>query len=154
MSSFIKIYAQSAALFGALLSMSPLIASDFEYRSLDGQKRTISEWPAFVITSKAEADLKDALRFATLLASLEARPHWLIDFAWPRSTISKRLAAKTLLKSAFMKAHSTVLEEQIPNTDFISLVSHQRQILWSSSTYPSDEDWQRALAILEASTSD
>lgn len=143
--------------FLALLSLSLLLpilspsqATDFAYENLEGQRVSISDWPAFIITSQSETDLKDALRCATRVSSLEHAPHWLIDFAWPQATAVKRRAAKRLLKSSFMKSRSAVLERSRSQDSLIVLIDNDGTVLWSSLSYPIDEDWKTALDILRA----
>ena len=135
-----------------LLSLpTPTSAAEFTYQNLEDQHVTIKTWPAFIITSQSEADLKDALRCATQVSSIAPKPHWLIDFAWPQSTTVKRRVAKRLLKSAFMKAHSTILENSPSHNSIIVLINNENTVLWNSESYPSDDDWKIALDIIDAS---
>lgn len=126
-------------------------ASEFIYQNLEDQQISITTWPAFIITSQSEADLKDALRCATQVSSLAQKPHWLIDFAWPQSTAVKRRVAKRLLKSAFMKTHSAILENSPSVNSLIVLIDNENTVLWDSDSYPSDDDWNIALDIIDAS---
>lgn len=126
-------------------------ATEFTYQNLENQTVTVSHWPAFIITSQSREDLKEALRCATQVSSLSQKPHWLIDFAWPQPNAVKRRIAKKLLKSAFMKTHSAILEKS-PSSDFlIALVDDQQTVLWNSNMYPSDNDWEKVLGIIDAS---
>ncbi|MBT5814050.1 MAG: hypothetical protein HOI15_06820 [Opitutales bacterium] len=135
------------------LSLPPANANANEvvYQNLKGQTVTISHWPAFIITSQSQEDLKDALRCATQVSSLSQKPHWLIDFAWPHSTAVKRRIAKTRIESAFMKTHSAILENSPSNDSLIILIDNQNNVLWNSRTYPSGDDWKKALDIIDAS---
>ena len=126
-------------------------ASEFIYQNLEDQQISITTWPAFIITSQSEADLKEALRCATQVSSLVQKPHWLIDFAWPQSTAVKRRVAKRLLKSAFMKTHSAILENAPSVNSLIVLIDNENTVLWHSDSYPSDDDWNIALDIINAS---
>ena len=133
-----------------LLSIPYAHAAELAYRNLNDQEIAIEQWPAFIITSQSEDKLSDALRCASFIDSADPKPHWLIDFAWPQSAAIKRRIAAKLLKSDFMKTHSTILEDSISNDSLVALINANREILWSSPSYPSDEDWQIALDILRA----
>lgn len=126
-------------------------ASEFIYQNLEDQQISITTWPAFIITSQSREDLKEALRCATQISSLASKPHWLIDFAWPQSASVKRRVAKRLLKSAFMKTHSAILENSPSVNSLIALIDNEKTVLWNSHSYPSDDDWKIALDIIDAS---
>jgi len=50
-----------------------------------------------------------------------------------------------------MKTHSAILEKS-PSSDFlIALVDDQQTVLWNSNMYPSDNDWEKVLGIIDAS---
>jgi len=140
----------SLLLLSLVHSIPSTHAADFTYKNLNDQNITVSHWPAFVLTSRSEADLKDALRCATLVSSLDGKPHWLIDFAWPQPAAIKRRAAKRLLKSDFMKAHSTILKRPTSSDSLVALIDTHGNVLWSSPSDPSDDDWQIALDILHS----
>ncbi len=138
-------------LFVALLCIfaEETIAQEFTYKTFDGEKRTIYEWPVFLITSQSQEDLSETLRCASLLGSLES-PVWLINFAWPGSERAKRIAANAFLKSEYMKSHSTILKNASPKLPLISLVDSQFRILWCSSSYPVAKDWNHAVQIFNS----
>lgn len=119
-------------------------SQEFTCKTLDGEQLTINEWPIFLINSHSKENLNDTLRCASLVSTLES-PHWLINFAWPGSERAKRMSANVLLKSGFMKKHSTVLENSSPDSPLISLVDSEFQILWCSYSYPNKEEWNQAV---------
>ncbi len=125
------------------------IAQEFTCKTFNGEKLTISEWPIFLITSHSQEDLNETLRCASLVSSLES-PIWLIDFAWPGSERAKRIAANAFLKSEYMKSHSTILKRSSPNSPLISLVDSEFRILWCSSSYPIEKDWNHAVQIFNS----
>lgn len=125
------------------------IAQEFICKTFDGEKRTIREWPIFIITSHSQEDLNETLRCASLVSSLE-NPSWLINFAWPGSERTKRIAADVLLKSEYMKSHSTILNKLSPDSPLISLVDSEFRILWCSSSYPVEKDWNHAVKIFNS----
>jgi hypothetical protein len=136
-------------LFALMLSLlaKETYAQEFTCKTLDGEYLTINEWPIFIITSRSQEDLKDALQCASLVSSLETSP-WLLDFAWPGNEYAKRNAASAFLKSAFMKSHSTILENAPADAPLISLVDSNFEIIWCSLAYPNEEDWDQAMRIL------
>ena len=123
-------------------------AQEFTCKTLDGEYLTIYEWPIFLITSRSQEDLNEALRCASLVSALESRP-WLLDFAWPGSSYAKRNVASAFLKSGFLKSHSTILEKTPSDAPLLSIVDSNFNIIWCSLYYPNDEDWIQALKIFK-----
>lgn len=128
-------------------------AAEFSYENLEGQVVSIESQPLFIITTKSESDLKDALRCASYLESLANKPKWVIDLAWPQSEFAKRLAAKRLIKSEFMRERCAILDESISPRNLVALLNAKGETIWNSASYPSDNDWDVALAKRQQSPS-
>ena len=128
-------------------------AAEFSYENLEGQIVSIDSQPVFIITTKSESDLKDALRCASYIESLANKPNWVIDLAWPQSEFAKRLAAKRLIKSEFMKRRCAILDDSRSPRNLVALLDSRGVTVWNSATYPSDTDWESALAKWRQSSS-
>lgn len=120
-------------------------AAEFTYENLNGKRIAISNEPFFILTTRSDSDLKDALRCASYLEGLNERPRWLIDLAWPQSETAKRMATKRLLKSELMKERSAILEQPTLENALVALIDDEGRTIWSSESYPSDRDWEQAL---------
>lgn len=127
-------------------------AAEFSYENLEGQVVSIDSQPVFIITTKSESDLKDALRCASYIESLANKPNWVIDLAWPQSEFAKRLAANRLIKSEFMRERCAILDDSHSLRNLVALVDAKGETVWNSKAYPSDTDWENALAKLRQSS--
>lgn len=135
----------------ALATMSPSHSTEsLRFKTFDGQQQELTAGPIFIITSHSQDDIEEALRCASLVESIP-KVNWLIDVAWPQPAAIKRIAAQSVLKSDYLKAHSTILPKPFPLAVRIALVDTSANILWSSRSFPSASSWERAIKIVVGS---
>ncbi len=132
-----------------LATMSPSHSkeSSLRFKTFDGRQQELTAGPTFVITSHSQNDIEEALRCASLVESIP-KANWIIDVAWPQPAATKRIAAQSVLKSDYLKAHSTILPKPFPLAVRIALVDTSANILWSSPSFPSASSWKQAREIV------